>query len=191
MRTYSWASPPREATMRTALPSYAPSDSKQRRQQPPCLDRAPAAHATAKILARGAGTSSPWSMQSAATRRASARTAATAASRVAPYAITPGMDSISAHQRPSSSCPSVIGIDSTVVLMDIKRRSERIQWHACHYFRRLRAGGDRVRLGGDWAVVDAGVAQGNLQIAGAGERALAQRFREIGRGQARTQSTHP
>ena len=29
-----------------------------------------------------------------------------------PYAITPGMDSISAHQRPSSSCPSAIGIDS-------------------------------------------------------------------------------
>src|SRR5450631_2989628 len=51
-------------------------------------------------------------MQSAATRRASARTAAIAASLVGPYAITPGMDSMSAHQRPSSSCPRTMGIDS-------------------------------------------------------------------------------
>src|SRR6478609_6424420 len=28
--------------------------------------------------------------------------------------MTPGIDSMSAHQRPSSSCPRVIGIDSTV-----------------------------------------------------------------------------
>ena len=44
-------------------------------------------------------------MQSAATRRARARTAEIAASRLGPYAMTPGMDSMSAHQRPSSSCP--------------------------------------------------------------------------------------
>src|ERR1039458_581290 len=55
-------------------------------------------------------------MQSAATRNASARTEAIADSRVAPYAITPGIDSISAHQRPSSSNPTTIGMDSTVIL---------------------------------------------------------------------------
>src|SRR5438067_11748238 len=41
-------------------------------------------------------------MQSAATRNARARTAAIADSRVAPYAITPGIDSMSAHHRPSA-----------------------------------------------------------------------------------------
>src|ERR1022692_13523 len=51
-------------------------------------------------------------MQSAATRRVSARTTEIAASRVGPYAITPGMDSMSAHQRPSSSTPRTMGIDS-------------------------------------------------------------------------------
>src|ERR1700683_1200385 len=55
-------------------------------------------------------------MQSAATRNANARTAAIADSRVAPYAITPGIDSMSAHQRPSSSSPTTIGMDSTVIL---------------------------------------------------------------------------
>src|SRR6266567_4592272 len=55
-------------------------------------------------------------MQSAATRNAKARTAAIADSRVPPYAMTPGMDSMSAHQRPSSSRPMTIGIDSTVTV---------------------------------------------------------------------------
>src|SRR5437763_14468912 len=55
-------------------------------------------------------------MQSAATRKANARTAAIADSRVSPYAMTPGMDSMSAHQRPSSSRPTTIGIDSTVTV---------------------------------------------------------------------------
>src|ERR1035437_6733527 len=54
-------------------------------------------------------------MQSAAARNASARTAAIADSRGAPYAITPGINSISAHQRPSSSRPTMIGMDSTVI----------------------------------------------------------------------------
>jgi hypothetical protein len=40
--------------------------------------------------------------QPAATRSASARTEAIADSRVSPYAITPGIDSMSAQQRPSS-----------------------------------------------------------------------------------------
>jgi hypothetical protein len=71
--------------------------------------------------ANGAGTSSPCSMQSAAMRKARARTAAIAESRVAPYAITPGMDSTSAHQRPSSSRPATIGIDSTpAISMDLR-----------------------------------------------------------------------
>lgn len=55
-------------------------------------------------------------MQSAATRSAKARTAAIADVRVSPYAMTPGMDSMSAHQRPSSSRPVTIGIDSTVTV---------------------------------------------------------------------------
>ena len=55
-------------------------------------------------------------MQSAATRNANARTAAIADSRVSPYAMTPGMDSMSAHQRPSSSRPTTIGMDSTVTV---------------------------------------------------------------------------
>lgn len=38
-------------------------------------------------------------------------TAAIADARVAPYAITPGMDAISAHSRPTK-----IGIDSTVMV---------------------------------------------------------------------------
>src|SRR5260370_22313464 len=45
-------------------------------------------------------------MQSAATRNARAQTAAIADSRVAPYDITPGIASMSAHQRPSSSRPT-------------------------------------------------------------------------------------
>ena len=55
-------------------------------------------------------------MQSAATRRASARTAEIADSRLKPYAITPGMDSMSAHHRPSSSRPTKIETESTVVI---------------------------------------------------------------------------
>lgn len=41
---------------------------------------------------------------------------AVAASRVSPYAMTPGMDSTSAQQRPSSSRPKMIGIDSTMTV---------------------------------------------------------------------------
>ena len=37
-------------------------------------------------------------------------------SRLTPYAITPGIDSMSAHQRPSSSIPTTIGMDSIVIL---------------------------------------------------------------------------
>jgi hypothetical protein len=80
------AGPPRafETTMRTVLPRHLSSDPKQRGQTLPRLHGPPLAHATLKTLASGAGTSSPCSMQSAATRSASARTAVTAASRVSP-----------------------------------------------------------------------------------------------------------
>jgi len=60
----------------------------------------PAAHATERTLVNGSGISSPCSMQS----------------RASPYAITPGMGSISAHQRPSSSRPTTIGMDSSVII---------------------------------------------------------------------------
>jgi hypothetical protein len=102
--------------MRAGLPSYRPADAEQRSQDLFRLDRPPSAHEIEKTCAKGRGTSSPWSMQSAATRSANARTAALANSRVSPYAMTPGMDSISAHQRPSSSRPTTIGMDSTVTV---------------------------------------------------------------------------
>ena len=35
---------------------------------------------------------------------------------MAPYAVTPGIDSMSAHQRPSSSRPTMIGMDSTAIV---------------------------------------------------------------------------
>src|ERR1035437_8175241 len=54
-------------------------------------------------------------MQSAATRNASARTAAIADSRVAPYDITPGINSTTAHHWPSFSAPTIIGMDSIVI----------------------------------------------------------------------------
>src|ERR1035438_3028538 len=102
--------------MGATLPCFGPHDSQQSGEELFRLNRPPAAHASEKTIASGAGTSSPWSMQSAATRRASDLTDAIAEARVAPYAITPGMDSISAHQRPSSSRPTRIGIDSTVMV---------------------------------------------------------------------------
>jgi hypothetical protein len=53
-------------------------------------------------------------MQSAPRRKASARTATIAESRVTPYAITPGMDSMSASQRLSSPRPTTMAIDAGV-----------------------------------------------------------------------------
>src|ERR1035438_4277936 len=75
---------PLESTMRPTLPSDCPSDSDQCRQESFRLHRWPTAHAMENTFSNCGGTSSPWSMQSAATRRASARTAKTAASRVGP-----------------------------------------------------------------------------------------------------------
>src|ERR1039457_5339662 len=107
---------PLEPAMRTLLPCDLPSNAQQGSQQLLRLDRSPIAHATEKTLGDGSGNLSPCSIQSAATRTAIACPEAIADSRVAPYAITPGIDSISAHQRPSSSNPTTIGMDSTVIL---------------------------------------------------------------------------
>ena len=60
------------------------------------------------------GTSSPRSMHSAATRKASVRTAVVAASRVELYVTTPGIHSMSAQKRPSFSRPTLIAIASSV-----------------------------------------------------------------------------
>src|ERR1700733_10167531 len=105
-----------QSTMRAPPPCFCPPDPDQSREQLFRLDRSPSAHGSENTSANGAGTSSPCSMQSAATLRARDLTAAIAVSRVAPYAIPPGMDSISAHQRPSASRPTRIGIDSTVTV---------------------------------------------------------------------------
>src|SRR5207248_3306863 len=107
-----WPSRAFQSTVRPLLPSNFPTDPQQGCEQLPRLDRLPPVHATDRIFVKGSGIASPCSMQSAATRNASARTAAIAESRVMPYAMTPGMDSISAHHRPSSSRPTTIGIDS-------------------------------------------------------------------------------
>jgi len=103
-----------EPSMRTVLPGHFPAHAQQGSQQLPGLHRGPEAHAIENTSANGPGTSSPWSIQSATIRSASERTAVIAASRELPYSITPGIGSMSAHQRPSSSRPTVIGIDSTV-----------------------------------------------------------------------------
>src|ERR1700689_3196166 len=73
---------PLKPAVRPALPCHLPPNPQQGSQQLLSLDRFPTAHATEKTLANGSGTSSPWSIQSAATRKASARTAAIADSRV-------------------------------------------------------------------------------------------------------------
>ena len=68
------------------------------------LARWPFAHEAEANTSLISGTSSPCSNRSASTRRASAFTFAVASSKLEPYPKTPGKSTISANQRPSSSC---------------------------------------------------------------------------------------
>jgi hypothetical protein len=83
-----------QSSVRASLSRFLPANPFQSGEQLFRFDRFPMAHASEKTSANGAGTSSPWSIQSAATRSPRDRTELIAASRVVPYAITPGIDSI-------------------------------------------------------------------------------------------------
>ena len=83
-----------------AGPLHAPADTEQRREDLPCPCAWPFAHAARNVMVSASEPASSCSRRSATTRRAKACAWARACSGVAPYAMVPGSDGISAIHRP-------------------------------------------------------------------------------------------
>src|SRR5207237_10343498 len=106
---------PLKNAMRAGGSLDAPSDPQQRRENAPRPRGRPLAQAATNRLS-SSGARSPCSRRSAITRRARASALASASTRVAPYASTPGSSTTSPIQRPSASSSSstVSGRSATV-----------------------------------------------------------------------------